>query len=230
MAGVAVSAVAIAADDPAPVQLEQSAYHLPVFKNQYVTVLNIDIPPGGASDFHRHDRDQVSIYLADYPREAKGREWGGPIKTIRPNGDGPYAGDVSFNAYYKDPIVNLGINDNQGSQHMYMVATVLNSAKTYGFTAETRDVKGYRQVLDNERVRAWRLDLQPGETAAAITQQAPGLRVVVHGGRIVEVSPGKPDRGEWLKTGDFFWQEPGAVRAIRNIGTTPVEFIEVEYK
>jgi quercetin dioxygenase-like cupin family protein len=224
-----VSAAAGAADPP-PVQLEQSAYHVPVFKNQYVTVLNIDIPPGGASDFHQHNRDQVSIYLADYPKEAKGREWGGPVKTIRPNGNGPYAGDVSFNGYYKDPIVNLGINDTKGPQHMYMVATLLNSPKVYGFSPETRETQGYKQVLDNDRVRAWRLDLQPGETAPTITQQAPGLRVVVHGGNIVEMSPGKRDRGEWLKAGDFFWQEPGTSRAIKNIGATPVEFIEVEYK
>jgi hypothetical protein len=45
--------------------------------------------------------------------------------------------------------------------------------------------------MDNERVRGWRLMLQPGESAAAITQTAPGLRIVIDGGEIVE-SPASP--------------------------------------
>ncbi len=216
--------------DAQPVQLEQSAYHLPVFKNEYVTVLNVNMPPGRGSDFHYHNRDQISVYLADYPKEARGRNLGGPIVTIRPSGNGPYAGDVSYNAYYTKPVVNLGINDNKEDKHMYMLATVLNSPKPYGFVPQTREVAGYTQVLDNDRVRGWRLVLQPGETAPAITQQAPGLRVVVRGGDIAEIAAGKRDRGMWLKSGDFFWQEPGATRSVKNNGKNPVEIVEFEFK
>jgi hypothetical protein len=33
-----------------------------------------------------------------------------------------------------------------------------------------------------------------------------------------------------LKLGDFIWQEPGAISAVRNIGATRVEFVEFELK
>ena len=89
---------------------------------------------------------------------------------------------------------------------------------------------GYTQLIDNERVRAWRLVLEPGQTAAAITQKAPGLRVIIDGGEIAESVPGAPDRGMALRLGDFYWQEPGATRTVRNIGTTRVELVEFELK
>jgi hypothetical protein len=88
----------------------------------------------------------------------------------------------------------------------------------------------YTQIFDTPRARAWRLVLQPGQTAPAITQKAPGLRVAVRGGEIADVSPGKRDRGIMLLQGDLFWQNAGATRAVRNIGKTPVEIVEFEFK
>ena len=70
----------------------------------------------------------------------------------------------------------------------------------------------------------------PGQTAGAITQKAPGLRVVVDGGEIAEVIQGEPDRGQMLRLGDFYWQEPGATRAVRNIGATRINVVEIEIK
>jgi hypothetical protein len=97
------------------------------------------------------------------------------------------------------------------------------------FTAGTRD-DGYTQILDNERVRVWRLVLEPGQTAPAITQSAPGVRIVIDGGELVESVPGKPDRAKAPRSGEFFWQDAGATRAVRNVGTTRLELVELELK
>jgi mannose-6-phosphate isomerase-like protein (cupin superfamily) len=56
------------------------------------------------------------------------------------------------------------------------------------------------------------------------------LRIVIDGGEIAEVVAGEPDRGQWLRLGDFYWQEPGTTRGIRNTGTSRVELVEVELK
>jgi hypothetical protein len=86
------------------------------------------------------------------------------------------------------------------------------------------------QIMDNDRVRGWRLVLEPGQTAPAITQTAPGLRVVIDGGEIVEIVPGHADRGWMLSSGEFYWQDAGVTRSIRNIGTTRVDIEEFEIK
>ena len=72
--------------------------------------------------------------------------------------------------------------------------------------------------------------LEPGQSAAAITQKAPGIRVVIAGGEIVESVSGEAERGMAPKTDEFFWQEAGATRAVRNSGTTRIEFVEFELR
>jgi hypothetical protein len=72
--------------------------------------------------------------------------------------------------------------------------------------------------------------LAPGQSAAAISQNAPGLRIVIDGGEIAESVPGADDRGMALRLGDFYWQEPGVTRAVRNIGTSRIELVEFELK
>jgi hypothetical protein len=79
-------------------------------------------------------------------------------------------------------------------------------------------------------VRIWRLALEPGQTAAAITQAAPGVRVVIDGGEIVEISADGRERGMAPHSGEFFWQEAGSTRAVRNVGGSRVDVIEVELK
>jgi len=85
-------------------------------------------------------------------------------------------------------------------------------------------------ILDNERVRVWRLALEPGQAAPAVTQTAPGVRVVIDGGELVESVPGKPDRAKAPRSGEFFWQDAGQTRAVRNVGTTRIELVELELK
>ena len=96
------------------------------------------------------------------------------------------------------------------------------------YTVSTRPAK-YEVALDNERVRAWRVKLSPGETAAPIKQTAPGARMVVTGGTVAEKRPGKPDQPIVLSTHDFMALVVEE-RGIENIGNTPVEFVEIELK
>jgi len=54
--------------------------------------------------------------------------------------------------------------------------------------------------------------------------------MVVQGGDIVESAPDKPDHELNLVRGDFVWQAAGTTRAVRNVGTSPVEWVEFELK
>ena len=91
-------------------------------------------------------------------------------------------------------------------------------------------VAGYTQIMDNARLRAWRVVLKPGEATGQITQTAAGLRVYVHGGVLAEMVPGSADRGMAPYEGDFIWQDAGQTRAVKNTGTTLIEFVEFELK
>jgi len=71
--------------DPIPVQLEP--HHHPRFENQYVRVLEVLIPPGVATFFHKHIYDSVAIVIANGASQNQvfGKDWdaAGPMAAGR---------------------------------------------------------------------------------------------------------------------------------------------------
>ena len=219
----AVVAPSAFAQNDAPVPVDKAAFHVPAFRNEYIAVTNVYIPPGRQAGYHIHDKDQISVVVseADQAGQVLGEEAYPPRRTPR--------GNVTFTAFSKKTLIHRV--HNQGTTPFHNIVTSILYPAPGRFTAGLRpDGSGYTQLVDNERVRIWRLTLEPGQTAAAITQGAPGMRIVVDGGEIVESVPGQADRGMAPKLGEFFWQDAGVTRAIRNTGTTRVQFVEFELK
>jgi hypothetical protein len=209
--------------EAAAVPVDKAPFHVPVFRNEYVALVNVQIPPGRVAGYHIHALDQISVLVGD--ADTVGQVLGEPPAPARRNP----RGNVGFTEYSKKALTHKV--SNVGPTPFHNVVITLVYPQPGRFTPGSRaDVTGYTQILDNPRVRAWRLVLEPGQSAAAITQNAPGMRVVIDGGEIAEGVPGEAERGMAPKTGEFFWQEPGVTRAVRNTGTTRVQLVEFELK
>ena len=207
------------------VPILQAPYHLPVFKNEYVTMLNVYVPPGRNTGYHTHTTDSVSVNVeaADTTNQNLGDPQPGPVRHSR-------KGEPSFTAYGKQP-PRTHKASNVGATPFHNVSFLFAYPNSGRFTPAARsENSGYKQIMDNERVRGWRLTLNPGQSAAAITQAAPGLRIVLDPGEIAESVPGQPDRGMFMKLGEFYWQDAGVTRTVKNIGSTRIEFLEFELK
>lgn len=203
--------------------VEQAPYHVPAFSNEHVRVLNVFIPAQRTSGFHRHSIDTLGVLIGEGPRTTQVLGAAVTSPPARP------AGAVTFSSYSREPIVHA-VSVTGDTPFHNVVVELLNSGPE-GFTPGSRDgIAGYTQVLDNDRVRAWRLVLAPDEEAPAFTQMAPGIRIVVAGGELIERVPEHPDRGIAPHAGEFFWQDAGITRAVRNIGTTRLELVEIELK
>ena len=216
---------AMAQSEEAGVPILEAPYHLPVFANQYVTVLKIFIPPGRNTGYHTHTEDSVSVNIV--PADRTNQNLGSSEVTgVEPR----QRGRATFTAYSNEgPRTHRATNIGQTPFHN--VSFIFRSRESGQFTPSLRaDVPRYVQIMDNERVRGWRLVLEPGQSAAAIEQTAPGIRIVLDGGELVESVPGHADRGWMLDSGEFYWQEPGITRGLRNIGTTRIEIVEFELK
>jgi hypothetical protein len=137
-------------------------------------------------------------------------------------------GRILFTPYYKDG-ERTHKATNVGPTHFHNVSFLFSSRTPHGFTPSTRP-QGYEQIDDNARYRVWWLVLQPGQSVPAFKQGAPGLRVIVSGGELTESVPGQPDRGMKPRDGQYFWQDAGVTRAVKNTGTTPLNLVEVELK
>jgi hypothetical protein len=209
------------AQNAAPTPVEETSYHVPAFSNDLVTVLNVFIPPQRESGYHRHALDSVGVLISDTARTGQVLGAEATVTALRGNGS------ANFTNYAREPVVhNVAIT---GDVPFHNIVVELLYPTPGRFTAGTRG-QGYTQVLDNERVRIWRLALAPGESAAAITQSAPGVRVVIEGSELVESVPGRAARHKAPRKGEFFWQDAGQTRAVRNVGDTRLELIEIELK
>jgi hypothetical protein len=210
-------------EDVPAVPTAKAPFHVPAFQNDYVTLLNVYIPSGRNTGYHAHTLDMLTVIVED--ADTTGQNPGSPPNPVAH----PPRGRLNFSAYSKQPQTHKVTN--VGNTPFHIVALEFMSPRSGGFTPSSRaDVTGYALIMDNERLRAWRLALEPGQSVAAVTQQAPGIRVVVDGGELVEIVPGQPERAMAPKLGEFFWQEQGATRAIRNTGTSRVDLVEIELK
>ncbi|WOJ91151.1 hypothetical protein RZS28_07710 [Methylocapsa polymorpha] len=216
------SAHAEEAASPAIMAVEKTPFHVPVFRNDLVRMLSVYIPAGRTSPYHTHSIDQASVFVR--PAKTRAQVLGEPPvdRDIIP-------GTVAFADYAKKPLTHQVSNID--SEPFWLVGAEIMYPEPGRFTPSSRaEVPDYKLVLDNDRIRAWRIVLEPGQSAAAITQKAPGVRIVVDGGELIQSEAGRPDQNMILKVGDFFWQDAGATRAVRNSGASRIEFVEFELK
>ena len=214
----------VSAQEERGVPILSAPYHLPVFRNEYVTLLNIYVPPGKTTGYHTHTSDSVSVNIesADMTNQPLGAPAAGPPQRGE-------AGRANFASYTKEgPRTHKATN--VGTTPFHNVSLIFNSAQPYRFTPLSRNGPGYTQIMDNDRARAWRLVLEPGQAAAAITQSAPGIRIVILGSELAESVPGQPDRAMSPKMGEFYWQDAGVTRTVRNTGKTRLDIVEFELK
>lgn len=209
-----------------PVLMTKAPFHVPVFSNEYVTMLSINIPPARDTGFHTHFADSTTVLFNPAIRtnqiygesEISEPSAGAPVPRVSYN-------NVADNGEYTHRAANVGPTPFRG------ISALLGDRVMGGPPVSDRaDVAGYTQILDNARVRAWRVTLEPGEKTGQITQTAPGWRVYMRGGVLDELVPGSAPRGMAVVDGDFMWQDAGQTRAVENAGATVIEFVEYELK
>jgi hypothetical protein len=217
----ASSAERVEGEDIPPV--ENASFHQLVFADEDFVVLNNFYPPGGDSGFHSHSRDM--FYVIIQAAEFSGQALGQPL-TQRPE---VLVGSAGFGSAGAKPVVHRVVNGDKGN--FQIVVIELPRSGPLGNEIPLRsEAKQYTQILDNERLRAWRIIPEPGQSAAAISQVGIGMRVVVRGGLLATVTSGLPAQLLALRPGDFSVQPAGLARALTNSGTETIELVEIELK
>src|SRR5262245_46060750 len=159
-----ISAASAVAKEAPPVPVDKASYHVPAFRNDLIAVTHVYIPPGRQAGYHIHSLDQLSVVVED--ADQAGQELGGQPYPARRTP----RGSVGFTAFSKKPLTHRV--HNQGTTPFRNIVTSILYPEPGRFTAGSReDVSAYKLVVDNERIRVWRLALEPGESAAAITQK-----------------------------------------------------------
>ena len=65
LAALALVLPATAQEEAPAVPVDKAPFHVPVFRNDYVALVNVYIPPGRVAGYHTHSLDQISVLVAD---------------------------------------------------------------------------------------------------------------------------------------------------------------------
>lgn len=211
-------------DDPdnAPLARNEPHHHL-LMQNDLVRIIRVLIPPGGSTLWHEHNFDYVVLAVNGTKVQVDVR--GGAQGTA-----GVMAHkSLAFVSYAGKHFVHRVANPDTVANHQLAFELIPPTADGYG-AGDRSAAPQYKMEIDNDRIRAWRLQLGPGEMTAMITQKAPAIRFVLSGERIVETDSQGQVKDTPVRSGDYAWLPGAQSRSLTNASTSPLEMVEIELK
>jgi hypothetical protein len=197
-------------------------HHRPKFVNEVIRVLDVEVPPGAATLYHTHSLDYPYVMLS--------------TSLLRNDIPGKAQSDLNISAgligYYK---ASQGAYThrftNVDSTSFRAIGIELLSVAPLGVGAEPlTETANVKKVLDNERVRGYRLTLLPGEFLGPLVLPGRSVRVAQLAGAIEQSVNGDEPNRIPLALGQFEWRQSQATFILRNVGETAIELIEFEFK
>ena len=201
-----------------PVEISGEAHHHPKFENEFVRVWDVTVPAGEATLWHVHRNDNVVVTLGD----ANLRLENAAVPTTEAQWK---FGEVRFaEATYVHRALNVGTTPFHN--------LTIELLKPSNFVADPSRLPvqaGRAPILENDRVRVYRLSLAPGEAVGMHTHPLPGLVVTITAGEIEVTADGKPVTHP-VKSNDVSWRAGAVTHSIKNVGKTRFEAVDVELK
>jgi mannose-6-phosphate isomerase-like protein (cupin superfamily) len=196
---------------------EEPRHHVK-FQNEYVRVIDASVPVGDATLFHTHLLDNIPVVIS-----------GGKLRTEPKGGvtrdSSVVTGGISFAAgSYTHRITNIG-----DTPLRFIDAEILSSPGSPANVTSLERIPGHTLEMENQRVRIYRILLDPGQSTGKHTHQLSGLSVAVSGGKVAIEQGGETEIAEF-KPGDFRWHSGSRIHSLRNVGKTRFEAFDIEWK
>jgi quercetin dioxygenase-like cupin family protein len=203
-----------------PVEIKGEPRHHPKFENEFVRVLDVTVPAGDATLWHVHRNDNVVVTLGGASLRLE--KVGAPTVEVLWK-----LGDVNLGkATYTHRAINIGTTPFHN-----LTIELLRSPPASKELARLNEPFVRTPVIENERVRVYRVSLEPGQSMAVHTHLLPGLAIAVTAGEVEITTKGleKPDRLT-IPAGDIRWRAGVTTHSIKNVGKTRFEAVDIELK
>jgi quercetin dioxygenase-like cupin family protein len=203
-----------------PVEIKGEPRHHPKFENEFVRIWDVTVPAGDGTLWHAHRNDNVVVILGE------------AMLHIETAGAPPAEslwkfGEVKFGkATYIHRAMNIGTTPFHN-----LTIELLKTPASEPDQSKPIEPMNRTPVLENDRVRVYRVSLAPGQSTSLHTHSLPGLAVAITAGEIEITTQGKskPDRLT-LPVGDARWRAGAVTHSIRNVGRTTFEAADIELK
>ena len=202
-----------------PVEISGEPRHHPKFENEFVRVWDVTVPAGDVTLWHAHRNDNVVVTL------------GGANLRIETAGAAPAEvewkfGDVKFGkATYIHRAMNVGTTP------FHNLTIELLGSPLGSQLSKLKEPVTRTPVLENERVRVYRVTLEPGQSTPMHTHLLPSLGIAITAAKLEVTIQGK-DKPELvtLPAGDVRWRLSALTHSIKNVGKTRFEAVDIELK
>jgi quercetin dioxygenase-like cupin family protein len=201
-----------------PVEISGEAHHHPKLENEFVRIWDVTVPAGDATLWHVHRNDNVVVTLADANLRLESA-------TAAPAEAQWKFGEVRFaKATYTHRAMNVGTTPFHN--------LTIELLKSPGPKEQSPKYPITRTpVLENDRVRVFRVTLEPGQSTSMHTHVFAGLSIALTSGEIEITTEGKKQADKLsLPPGDVRWRAGAVTHSIKNVGKTRFEAVDVELK
>ena len=195
-------AVAIVSAQEQALDAKDEPHHRPKFVNEVVRVLDVEVLPGEATMYHTHSLDYPYVMLST--SLLKNEIPGKPRSDLN-----IMAGLIGYYRASQGAYTHRFTNVDSQPFRAIGIELLTRSALGSG-AAPLSESLGIKKVLDNDRVRGYRLTLAPGESIGPLTLPGRSVRVAqsagvieqsVNGGELTKVS---------LALAQFEWRDTAA--------------------
>ncbi len=214
--GLGISAFSVSTFSQDWVPVYEEPKHRLVFENDRAMILDVNLPPGYESLYHKHERDLLYVTISGT------QVWAQPLGEEKRHAD-VKTGDLRFSS------------DNHGLPHIHRVGNVgtapfhiigigIKGEVSEGIEPIAGDMQGMELADEKPHASVYRIRLEPGENSGLHQHNLPFTRVYLSGGKLGNES------GEVssVEAGEFLWQEGGESHRYENAGDTPIEIIEMQ--
>ncbi len=201
-----------------PVEISGEPRHHPKFENEFVRVWDVTVPAGDATLWHAHRNDNVVVTLGDANLRIENLT-GAPVESQWKFGQVRFA-----KATYVHRAMNIGTTS------FHNLTIELLKSPPAPAAASTVYPDACQPVLENERVRVYRVTLAPGEFLPMHRHPVAGLAVTLSAAEIaIQTEGGDQTQKLEVAAGEVRWR-PVVTHSIRNVGKTRFEAIDIELK
>lgn len=216
--GVPTTALAQSTASRAVPAHREPRHHL-VYENALARVMEVRVSAGDTTGWHRHADRMFSVVIAgarSWDQRAAHEPEPVPALTV---------GAVFDNGGWIPYTHRVGNVDTVAFQ--YVVASV---KRRTGFTAPAlHDVSHLALERDSAGAHVYRVTLAPGEATTSHRHAAPGLTIQIGAGS-VRTEGTKPRRsGAASGAGAWTWRAAGHTHQLRNMGSVPVQLVEIDW-
>ena len=208
-------------DEPGYVEVRDEPFHRHCFENEWVRAYDVLIPAGATSLYHRHAED--TFYAIVHEVRLRDQVFG-----QEPTGEGTVPEGLSMcRPHRSDPLIHRVTN--LGENPARMIGAEVKDAPGVR-SDEALEAPGHALIWEVERLRAYRLVLEPGEETGPLAYPFASLTVAMTRASLETREGGTLARTASVAEGEMAWRGDAARLRLRNVGPTAYHAILVEWR